>query len=105
MSEDKVYYRVLAIALKIKSYIAGHPNIYVMLADIESALAGRVSKPSLSQDDIYNISIDVLGIDHLELSEDKIDKVHADVMRNNLKVLARVLWEKIAKPSEAKGEK
>ena len=35
---DDVYYRVLKIAKQVKDYIAGHPNLYVMFDDIETAL-------------------------------------------------------------------
>lgn len=37
--QEKLYYRIHKIAIKLKNYISGYPNVYVMLDDIELALA------------------------------------------------------------------
>lgn len=55
-TEDDVYYRIHKIATKLKSYIAGHPNIYVMLDDIEKA---STEKQDLSEEAVIKVLEDL----------------------------------------------
>ena len=56
--------------------------------------SNSIELEEVSEGDVEQLAYDVMGIKYLELSEDKIDHVQADVLKNNLQALSNVLTSK-----------